>query len=346
MIKKYSNNVNLEGTATPDQVIDGETFYSTDAKVQEVGTMARRGPYQNATTAGFITNSSTPPGASYFYLKGIPTGFYGPEGTSWGPEVRFPKEKMGDAVAGDVLANKTFTSGGSNSVGGKGTMTNNGGATKAASATDISGTNLRLKVPANAYYNTNSYLTTPLTNLGNATQDEVLSGRTFTSSAGLKKSGTMTNRGGVTQTIAPGASYTIPKGYHDGTGKVTASAATINYKNINQATINNNAQTPWYSAVIDRGVSNTSNRTLYYNVTLGVRYPQNINGGSITLQGSNDNSTWTDVVSKTMDNSTKTPLNLNGSHTTYRYYRVKCLSWTWDGAANEASCYGLMFCAY
>lgn len=40
---------------------------------------------------------------------------------------------------------------------------------------------------------------------------------------GSKISGSMTNRGAVNQTIAPGGSYTIPAGYHNGSGKVTAS---------------------------------------------------------------------------------------------------------------------------
>ena len=37
--------------------------------------------------------------------------------------------------------------------------------------------------------------------------------------------GTMENRGAVTETIAPGETYTIPEGYHDGTGTVTANGS-------------------------------------------------------------------------------------------------------------------------
>lgn len=40
---------------------------------------------------------------------------------------------------------------------------------------------------------------------------------------GSKISGSMTNHGAVNKTIAPGGSYTIPAGYHNGSGKVTAS---------------------------------------------------------------------------------------------------------------------------
>lgn len=61
---------------------------------------------------------------------------------------------------------------------------------------------------------------------GNALPAEVLSGKTFTNDNGAQ-TGTMTNNGAVTQTIQPGASYTIPEGYHNGTGTVTADNATI-----------------------------------------------------------------------------------------------------------------------
>lgn len=74
---------------------------------------------------------------------------------------------------------------------------------------------------------------------GSCFQDQVLEGRTFTAdgrwknatthvSGGavlLKAEGTMTNNGAWTSTIAPGASVTIPAGYHNGSGKVTASGS-------------------------------------------------------------------------------------------------------------------------
>ncbi len=56
---------------------------------------------------------------------------------------------------------------------------------------------------------------------GNALPAEVLSGRTFTNDNGAQ-TGTMTNNGAVSQTLAAGASYTIPEGYHNGNGTVTA----------------------------------------------------------------------------------------------------------------------------
>lgn len=59
---------------------------------------------------------------------------------------------------------------------------------------------------------------------GDALPAEVLSGKTFTNDNG-PQTGTMVNRGAVSQNIAIGGSYTIPEGYHNGSGTVTASAS-------------------------------------------------------------------------------------------------------------------------
>lgn len=59
---------------------------------------------------------------------------------------------------------------------------------------------------------------------GNATTADVLSGKTFMSSASPnEQTGAMTNNGAVTASLtADGQVYTIPAGYHNGAGKVTA----------------------------------------------------------------------------------------------------------------------------
>ena len=58
---------------------------------------------------------------------------------------------------------------------------------------------------------------------GDATANQILSGRTAWVK-GQKVTGTMPNRGAVTQTLNAGGSYTIPAGYHNGSGKVTAAS--------------------------------------------------------------------------------------------------------------------------
>ena len=57
---------------------------------------------------------------------------------------------------------------------------------------------------------------------GNATADKVLSGSTFSNSSGIGLTGTMPNKGAISGSITTsGGSYTIPAGYHNGSGKVT-----------------------------------------------------------------------------------------------------------------------------
>lgn len=62
---------------------------------------------------------------------------------------------------------------------------------------------------------------------GNATAEDVASGKTFTSSAGLKVTGSMADNGAVTKTLdSSTTSYTVPAGYHNGSGKVNISTET------------------------------------------------------------------------------------------------------------------------
>ncbi|AGA58746.1 hypothetical protein Theco_2653 [Thermobacillus composti KWC4] len=67
---------------------------------------------------------------------------------------------------------------------------------------------------------------------GNAQPADVLSGKTFTNDAG-EQAGSMPNRGAVNQTLtSQGQSYTVPAGYHNGSGKVTANITNLTAANI------------------------------------------------------------------------------------------------------------------
>lgn len=58
---------------------------------------------------------------------------------------------------------------------------------------------------------------------GTAADSQVLSGQTYyNTDAKAKRTGSMANRGAVNQELNAGGSYTIPAGYHNGSGKVTA----------------------------------------------------------------------------------------------------------------------------
>ncbi len=67
---------------------------------------------------------------------------------------------------------------------------------------------------------------------GTATASDVLQGKTIGTEEGLV-TGTMPNHGAVTNTITTqGGSYTIPSGYHSGSGEVTASFSNLSADNV------------------------------------------------------------------------------------------------------------------
>lgn len=58
--------------------------------------------------------------------------------------------------------------------------------------------------------------------LANAAESDVLSGKRFYAKDKIIKEGRMPNRGNWGATLSPGGVATIPSGFHDGSGKVTA----------------------------------------------------------------------------------------------------------------------------
>lgn len=60
---------------------------------------------------------------------------------------------------------------------------------------------------------------------GNSGASDVLTGKTFyTTNPKTKQTGTMANRGAVSQALNAGGNYTIPAGFHNGSGRVTANS--------------------------------------------------------------------------------------------------------------------------
>ena len=72
----------------------------------------------------------------------------------------------------------------------------------------------------------NNYILVPSDRFGNANVSDILSGKTATTKEGYLINGSMVNRGAVNKTIGCSQSYTIPKGYHNGSGKVTTRSLT------------------------------------------------------------------------------------------------------------------------
>lgn len=132
----------------------------------------------------------------------------------------------GTATTAEVVKGKTFYS---TDAGQKltGTMTDNGAVSKTITPTTA---NQVYTIPA-GYHNGSGKVTvagapTSLIN-GDAVASNVLAGKVFFSDSYTAKTGTMANNGAVAQTITPSGEaqeYTIPAGYHNGSGKVSVLA--------------------------------------------------------------------------------------------------------------------------
>lgn len=166
-------------------------------------------------------------------------------------------------LATDVVAGKTAVTSDSNDEAGTGGLANKNDTSQEATASlDTTNSRLQMAIPALGRYNTGSKLYAAYSKIrdligltaakiatgntilglagtykgkGTATKAQVLSGYTFSSDSLSGASGTMTNNGAVSKSITPSTSaqsYTIPAGYHNGSGKVSVAAIPSNYLNI------------------------------------------------------------------------------------------------------------------
>lgn len=115
-------------------------------------------------------------------------------------KLQIDDSQFGDAGTGDCITGKSMTSSAGFKVGG--TMSDYSGQAKQASALDKNGTNIRMKVPNTGKYSTGSYLTYPASSFGNAGTGHVREGYTFTSSAGVAQTGTLSPITGASETYA------------------------------------------------------------------------------------------------------------------------------------------------
>lgn len=122
----------------------------------------------------------------------------------------------GDAVASEIFKDKIAYVDGKKVVG---TMADNG-TTLTKTVTENGG----VTIPEG--YHRAGELTvdvfSPDLSVVTATAANVLTGSSFVNSSGAKVDGTMKNNGAVSKTLTTNTSYTIPAGYHNGSGKVIA----------------------------------------------------------------------------------------------------------------------------
>lgn len=124
----------------------------------------------------------------------------------------------GDATAAHILSGKKAWVAGSQITG---TMTNQGAKT---SSLNCGGS---YTIPAGYHNGSGKITANSLASQtdGDATAAQILTGK-IAWVDGAKVTGTMTNNGAVSQALAINGSYTIPAGYHNGSGKVTQSITT------------------------------------------------------------------------------------------------------------------------
>ena len=127
-------------------------------------------------------------------------------------------ELTGNAGTGDVLESNTFYNTDAKTKL-TGTMTNHGAVSQTLNAGNS------YTIPAGYHNGSGKVTANSLSSQtsGTAAASEILSGETAWVN-GVKITGTMTNRGAVTSSLNAGGTYTIPAGYHNGSGKVTANS--------------------------------------------------------------------------------------------------------------------------
>lgn len=201
---KYGlSSVTVEAIPDNYQDISSTTAEAGDVKTGKVFVGA-----DGTTVAGtmpVITASAETIGVGGSYT--IPAGYHDGTGTVTGPTL------TGNAVAANVLAEKTFYSNSGTQI--EGTMPNNGKVTETVA---VGGT---YTIPE-GYHNGEGTVAGPVLD-GNAETAHVLVDKTFFSNNGTKKTGTMVDNAAVTATIdgLTTSSYTIPAGYHNGSGTVS-----------------------------------------------------------------------------------------------------------------------------
>ncbi len=110
---------------------------------------------------------------------------------------------------------------------------------------------------------------------GNATVADVLEGKTFSNSSSVGLIGTMPNKGAINQTLNAGGSYTIPAGYHNGSGKVTVNSLASQTSATAGAGQILNGYTAWVNgnkitgSMPNRGALNWSGSNTTYTVPAG-----------------------------------------------------------------------------
>lgn len=185
-------------TAQPADVVSGRVFIGTSCGL-ESGTL----PVNKK-----ITGITLLAGESHEVAYGMNPSTYVVKATA------LKDQTIGNASAADILLNKSAWVNGLRVTG---TMPNIG----QQSATLVSGESVTI---SKGYHNGTGKITVRALSdqtTGTGTAADVLKGKIVWVN-GKEITGTMPNNGAVSSTLAAGGSYTVPMGYHNGAGKISA----------------------------------------------------------------------------------------------------------------------------
>jgi hypothetical protein len=105
-----------------------------------------------------------------------------------------------------------------------------------------------------------------------AESPDVLVGKVIIDKDGEPLTGTMPNRGAVSQALGVNSTYTIPEGYHNGSGKVSQNITTMAGQTVNPSASQQTVATAnkfLTANVIVNGVSNLSTGNIREGVNVG-----------------------------------------------------------------------------
>ena len=211
--------------------------------------------------------------------------------------VKVPRSEFGDASSAHVISGNTFTSAEGWRI--TGTLPEFSTLDAHTFQVSVAEGSEQGYIDVTAGHNdrcySNGIIRIPVNNqeFGAANLADVLEGVTFTSSSGLRVTGTMPNKGAVTQALDAGGSYTIPKGYHNGSGKVTANSLASQTSGTAAAGHILKGKTAWVNGsqitgtVIERGDANLSHVSTSGTITVTASPGMYTGGASYTITDSN-----------------------------------------------------------
>ncbi len=254
------------GTAVASDVLSGKTF-SNSSNVNIAGTMENRGAVSQSLNAG----------GSYT----IPAGYHNGSGKVTANTLA--SQTSATAGAGQILNGYTAWVNGSKVTGTMKSYTSGSTAITTSGRWGFDTTyGPWVYIPANGYYATAHWLNIPWAtikgSLGDAAAGNVLSGKTFTSTNGVKITGSMPNRGTLNWNPSSSTTYTVPAGYYSGGTLNSSGAYNAGYSAGNSAgrSLKTTSGTVTSSSSkMSMTATNGSSKSLYY-ATLNLNFTHTV----------------------------------------------------------------------